>query len=389
MCKIISFLFLAVLVFTAKGFSQSNNNSVLLYSQTGLTSKQWSISSSFINENLWQQVADDFAAASDWAIDKIVVVGMDVDTSYSGFNIYIYTNDNGSPVTLVYYAEAQPYTISFITYFIWYVTITLETPANINAGDYFISVQSKGNWFAWTQVSGMFGNLAMYREQSYLSWVPVSPTPYTDMYFELYGSQVVPVELTSFSATVNDEIVELNWITSTETNNQGFDIERSQMSEVKSQMEWEKIGFVDGHGTTTQSQAYSFQDINVVAGKYNYRLKQIDFDGTFEYSNGIEVEVTSPSTFSLEQNYPNPFNPSTKIRYSVANVIASGVKQSTLVALKVYDVLGNEIATLVNEEKTAGIYEVEFNASNLPSGTYFYKLSEGELVQTKKMILLK
>ncbi len=201
-------------------------------------------------------------------------------------------------------------------------------------------------------------------------------------------NELIPVELTSFSATMNDDNVELNWITSTETNNQGFEIERSQLSNVNGQMDWKKIGFVEGHGTTTESQAYSFTDKNVVAGKYNYRLKQIDYDGTFEYSNVIEVEVTTPSTFSLEQNYPNPFNPSTMIGYHLP--------ASSNVTLNIYDVLGNEVAKLVDEYKPAGSYSVEFNANshsgevwNLPSGTYFYQLKAGSFIETKKMILIK
>ncbi len=196
-------------------------------------------------------------------------------------------------------------------------------------------------------------------------------------------SDFVPVELTSFSATVNDDNVELSWITSTETNNQGFEIQRSKDGK------FETIGFVDGHGTTTETQVYSFIDKNLITGKYNYRLKQIDFDGTFEYSNVIEVEVTSPSTFSLEQNYPNPFNPNTKIRYTIPNVIASETKQTQFVSLKIYDVLGNEVATLLNEHTPSGSYEVEFDASNLPSGTYFYQLRAGSFIETKKMIVLK
>ncbi|MCZ7614790.1 MAG: T9SS type A sorting domain-containing protein [Ignavibacteriaceae bacterium] len=196
-------------------------------------------------------------------------------------------------------------------------------------------------------------------------------------------SDFVPVELTSFSAVVNDDNVELCWITSTETNNQGFEIQRSKDGK------FETIGFVDGHGTTTETQVYSFIDKNLITGKYNYRLKQIDFDGTFEYSNVIEVEVTSPSTFSLEQNYPNPFNPNTKIRYTIPNVIASETKQTQFVSLKIYDVLGNEVATLLNEHTPSGSYEVEFGASNLPSGTYFYQLRAGSFIETKKMIVLK
>src|SRR5690606_5091234 len=121
---------------------------------------------------------------------------------------------------------------------------------------------------------------------------------------------------------------------------------------------------------TTEPQSYSFNDENLSSGKYQYRLKQIDFDGTFEYSNVIEAEINSPTKFSLEQNYPNPFNPSTSIQYAIGN--------RQFVTLKVYDVLGNEVSTLVNEEKPAGSYDVEFNASNLASGIYYYQLKAGD-----------
>ncbi|MFO7524291.1 MAG: T9SS type A sorting domain-containing protein, partial [Ignavibacteriaceae bacterium] len=149
---------------------------------------------------------------------------------------------------------------------------------------------------------------------------------------------------------------------------------------------WETIGFVEGRGTTTEEQSYSYRDKNLSAGNYQYRLKQIDFDGTFEYSKVAEVEIGLPTRFVLEQNYPNPFNPSTKIEYSIPNA-ATG--QTLSVTLKVYDVIGNEVTTLVDEYKTAGIYEVEFDASQLSSGIYFYKLSAGSFISTKKMILIK
>ncbi len=142
-----------------------------------------------------------------------------------------------------------------------------------------------------------------------------------------------------------------------------------------------KVGFVDGNGTTTESQTYSFKDENLSAGKYQYRLKQIDFDGTFEYSNIVEVEILSPAKFSLEQNYPNPFNPLTKISWR------SPV--DSWQTLKVFDVLGNEVATLSNQEKPAGNYEVEFDASELSSGVYYYQLRAGDFIQNKKMIVLK
>jgi hypothetical protein len=386
MVKIIFVLCLAVLVFVPNSFSQSNNNGVLLYSQTNTYQGMPSIPSYKNLSNLWEQVADDFSATSNWSIEQIIVIGDDIDTSsVDGFDINIYTDNGGTPGTLVFSAETQPYSILFLYYFYWKVTITLVTPAELTAGNYFVSVQFRSNsgystGWDWTQVTGSFGGIGMFRDyQPYCAvWAPLYhcvPTNYTDMYFELWGNTTVPAELTSFSATVNDDNVELNWITSTETNNQGFEVQRTRDGE------FETIGFVEGHGTTTESQAYSFQDKNVVAGKYNYRLKQIDFDGTFEYSNVVEVEITSPSTFSLEQNYPNPFNPSTVISYQLP---VSGD-----VILKVYDVLGNEAATLVNEEKPAGSYSVQFNATNLAGGVYFYQLKAGSFVETKKMLMLK
>ncbi|MBE0569983.1 MAG: T9SS type A sorting domain-containing protein [Ignavibacteriaceae bacterium] len=191
-----------------------------------------------------------------------------------------------------------------------------------------------------------------------------------------------PVELVSFNATLLNNNVQLNWSTATETNNSGFEIQRKELGVRSQELEWEKIGFVPGFGTTTEPKSYSFTDENVTTGMYKYRLKQIDFDGSSEFSNEIEVAVDfTPKEFVLYQNYPNPFNPNTVISYQLP---VSGD-----VILKVYDVLGNEVATLVDEYKPAGMYEVEFNASALPSGVYFYQLKTGNYIQTKKMVLMK
>ncbi len=205
------------------------------------------------------------------------------------------------------------------------------------------------------------------------------------------GNSIVPVELVSFSANVSNNSVELNWITATELNNSGFSIERKQVLSPQSSVgnsDWVEVGFVNGHGTTSESQSYSFNDQSVSSGKYLYTLKQIDFDGTFSYSNALEVNFSLPQTFSLEQNYPNPFNPSTTIKFSIPDVISTEGRNLNI-TLKAYDVIGNEIATLVNENKPAGNYEVSFDATNLSSGTYFYKLQAGSFVETKKMILMK
>lgn len=200
------------------------------------------------------------------------------------------------------------------------------------------------------------------------------------------SSPIVPVELVSFSYNLLNGSVNLNWITATEINNRGFEIERAQLHSSNYEWtSWESIGFVPGFGTTTEPKSYSYFDNEVSDGIYSYRLKQIDMNGQYEYSDAIEIDITTPNNFSLEQNYPNPFNPKTNIQYTI------GSKQ--FVTLKVYDILGNEIATLVNEEKPAGEYEVEFSTeSNIKcsaSGIYFYKLTAGTFYETKKMIIAK
>jgi len=195
---------------------------------------------------------------------------------------------------------------------------------------------------------------------------------------EIHYDLGVPVELTSFTASVIGNSAELKWNTATELNNSGFNIERK----TESSTSWENIGFVSGHGTTTEAQFYSYTDNNLEAGSYNYRLKQVDLNGSSKYYNLAEVvKIVSPETFNLSQNYPNPFNPTTKISWQIP--------AESYVTLKVYDLLGNEVATLVNEEKTAGIYEVEFDASRLTSGTYFYTLKSGGFISTKKLMLIK
>lgn len=191
------------------------------------------------------------------------------------------------------------------------------------------------------------------------------------------GTVAVPVELTSFTGFESNGNVTLDWSTSTETNNSGFDIERS-LSGLDS---WTKVGFVPGSGTTTEPRTYSFTDESVLHNKYNYRLKQIDYNGNYEYSNIIEIEVGVPKEYSLEQNFPNPFNPATTISYSI--------KERGLVTLKVFDILGNEVKTMVNEQQEAGNYRIELNASSFASGIYFYTLNAGEFTSTKKMVLVK
>jgi hypothetical protein len=190
-------------------------------------------------------------------------------------------------------------------------------------------------------------------------------------------NNVVPVELVSFTCEVNAPNIKLHWVTASELNNQGFEIERK-----KSESNiWQTIGHLPGKGTTTNITDYYFNDDNLIPAVYNYRIKQIDYDGTFEYSQIINADLTTPSTFTLEQNYPNPFNPSTSISYSIPN--------NSFVTLKVYDILGNEVATLVNQTQATGKYNISFDASSLSNGVYLYSIKAENFSDVKKMIFMK
>ncbi len=211
---------------------------------------------------------------------------------------------------------------------------------------------------------------------SFVGWAGQYGPSFDDSYLQI--NEPLPVELTSFSAIVVDNQISLNWNTATEINNYGFEIERS----FNNTANYECLAFVAGNGNSNSSHNYTFIDNNTQSGKYYYRLKQIDTDGNFTYSKDVEIDVNSTlSSFNLYQNYPNPFNPNTTIKYSIP---AAG-----LVTLKVYDVLGTELVTLINENKNPGTYQANFNASFLSSGIYFYKLTAGAFCQTKKLILIK
>lgn len=186
----------------------------------------------------------------------------------------------------------------------------------------------------------------------------------------------VPVELTSFAATFNNNQVILNWSTSTELNNQGFVVERKTENS-----EWSSIGFAAGYNTTTETHNYQFIDNQILSNKYYYRLKQTDFDGTFEYSNIVEIDIKTINEFSLNQNYPNPFNPSTKISFTLPH--------STNVTISVFNMLGEKITELLNEVKSAGTYDINFDGNGLSSGMYLYRLEAGDFISTRKMTLIK
>lgn len=195
------------------------------------------------------------------------------------------------------------------------------------------------------------------------------------------SATVLPVELTSLTAKATAAGVDLTWTTATEINNRGFEVQRSSDN-----VNFNTIGFVKGNGTTTEKQTYNYFDNITAVGKYYYRLKQLDFDGSFEYSDAIEVEVFGPASFNLAQNYPNPFNPNTTIQFSIP--------ENANVTIKVYDMLGKEVATAINSDFVAGTYKINFNASNIASGNYIYQLnavtaSGKSLMTAKTMTLMK
>ncbi|MCL5030727.1 MAG: T9SS type A sorting domain-containing protein [Bacteroidetes bacterium] len=225
----------------------------------------------------------------------------------------------------------------------------------------------------------------------------VNPSGYNDYNYLKFDSEL-PVELTSFAANVFNSSVQLKWQTATEVNNYGFEIQRLNPphnplpgGEEKypshnplpggEEKGWVKIGFVNGNGNSNSSKDYSFVDKNISSGKYSYRLKQIDNNGAYKYSNVVEVSFMKPTEFALNQNYPNPFNPSTVISFSIP--------EDSHVMLKLYDMLGREVQTLINENRKAGTHNINFYADNLSNGVYLYKLTAGNYSDIKKMIILK
>ena len=228
--------------------------------------------------------------------------------------------------------------------------------------------QTAGLSFAQSLMAGQ-----QYQDDNSTVYSPVTASDTDD--------GALPVELSSFSANVNSNNVSLNWKTATEVDNNGFEVQRAVKDRKSGIGSWEKIGFVEGYGNSNSPKEYSFTDKNLTGGtNFAYRLKQIDNDGKYKYSKEVEVEVV-PKEYSLYQNYPNPFNPVTEIKYNLP--------EAAKVILKVYNIIGQEVAILVNGIEEAGYHSVKFEGSNLPSGTYIYRMQTGSFVQTKKMVLLK
>lgn len=253
-------------------------------------------------------------------------------------------------------------------------------------------------YYSPSDVSGFSGDPTIFHYDG-TDWVELPTTPEmtdgnlryveTTNYYSGFSpvtigdaSSPLPVELNSLYGNFSNNNIELTWNTATEINNYGFEIERLQnYVDNKLQNSWQKIGFVKGNGNSNSNKSYSFVDDNPPpAKKLAYRLKQVDFDGNYKFSGEIEIKNV-PGRYSLSQNYPNPFNPTTTIRYEVP--------KEGFISLKIYDILGREVKTLVSKKQTAGKYRVTFNASEFASGIYFYRLHSNNFSKIKKMILLK
>ncbi len=247
-----------------------------------------------------------------------------------------------------------------------------HTFGNGNKGQVYYSTDNGASWSAIGDlVEPVIGGSNTTRTMT------VSTTHYSQWTISSQDSPL-PVTLSSFTSSVKNNSVTLNWSTSSEINNKGFEVERKEANSSN----YTKVGFVDGKGTTNQVSNYSFSDSKLNTGKYSYRIKQIDFNGNFEYfSLNSGIEIGAPKKFTLSQNYPNPFNPTTKIDYEIP--------ADSKVNITIYDISGKEVQQVVNENQKAGFYTAQFNAGNLSSGTYFYKLTSGNNILTKKMTLIK
>jgi len=212
----------------------------------------------------------------------------------------------------------------------------------------------------------------------------ISLQPYSPGYGNQHG-EALPVQLTRFSAIVtHDHQVQLSWMTASETNNYGFDVERRHAEAMNPALtEWKTIAFIQGAGTTTSPKEYSLTDEKLAPGRYAYRIRQLDKNGSFVYTDATEVEVgLAPKGFTLSQNYPNPFNPTTTIEFTL--------QEDGHVLLRIYDLSGRQVVTLLDEERKAGYFQqVTFDASRYSSGTYFYRLEANGKVLIRKMIQMK
>jgi len=339
--------------------------------------------------------ADDITvpAGQVWRLDSVYSQGFKSSTATflpNSYGFAIYQNTNNAPGTLIYSNNYQS------TWGAAGTNIGQNISAaniSLNPGKYWVSVYgvydtssttTTGRW-NWTYGPTGIDSTAQLEDETTLfggfAWTPLWSLGLANksMYFKIYGTALVPVELTSFTANVSGANVQLNWVTATELNNKGFEIQKKSTNG-----QFITLAFVNGMGTSTETHNYSFTD-KCEPGNFSYRLKKVDFNGAADISKSVEI-VVNPNRFELGNNYPNPFNPSTKISFSLS--------VDSKVNLNIFNILGQKVASLINGNVPAGTHEVKFNASNLNSGVYIYKIEatgiDGQnFTSVKKMILNK
>ena len=281
-----------------------------------------------------------------------------VNASAADINNQILNNYN-QPPAYIFCDETAAFTNGWHNYLL-----------SSNAIEDIINQHNNGNdWFAMGFVDRDFTSDYFINFGGHTG----SNLPYLQIH---YVAAPLPVELIYFDANTDGSDITLNWSTASETNNKGFYVERKFRTN-----DYSEVAFIKGNGTSTQTNTYSFKDKNLIDGTYTYRIKQLDYDGKYEYSRSVKVSINAPKVFSLSQNYPDPFNPATTIKYSIPS--------DGPVSLQIYDLLGREVKTLVNENQKAGDYTFKFDGSSLSSGVYIYRIQTGKLSSSKKMILLK
>jgi hypothetical protein len=239
-----------------------------------------------------------------------------------------------------------------------------------NRGQVYYSIDAGANW---SSIGGLVNPVTGTSTRA----LTINTTHYSRWSVGSENSPL-PVKLNSFVSSVSGNNVKLNWATTSEENNSGFEVYRSELSK----NEFVKVGFVTGKGNSNTVTNYTYEDKKLNSGKYEYKLKQVDYNGNYEFFTlNNSVEVGNPGKFTLSQNYPNPFNPVTKIDFSLP--------MNSKVNIVVYDITGKVISTLVNETKSAGFHTVEFNASNLSSGVYFYMMTTESFKDIKKLTVIK
>jgi hypothetical protein len=307
-------------------------------------------------------------SASNALLDLFVFTPVKITTTYYGF---ISPQSGTLPVGInsvsqYYWLITTTGTISFIN---GSIEVSVSSLPGVNNAANLVWLKRTNPGDAWTNIGGTItaGNL--------VSTVPFKS--FSEFAIGSTGDDPVPINITQFSALQEKDYIHLNWETATEVNNSGFAIEKK----AGDKSGWAEVGFVKGSGNSTEKVSYTFRDKILPAGKYNYRLRQVDFDGSVRYSTVVNIEIKAPDEFTLSQNYPNPFNPNSKIEYTLPN--------RGHVMLQVFSLTGQILKTLVNDNQEAGYYSVNFSGENLSSGMYIYRLSFKDKSFVKKMLYLK